>query len=113
MERILVYDGEYRFCTGQAAILARLLRPCALESFREPGVLEESSVGWGAFFVVWGLVVIGGVDPSDKPHRQDAPDPRDARGDRRRACLRICPYSSDRLLAVGYALIDEWSGRLP
>jgi hypothetical protein len=41
MDRVLIYDGECRFCIGQAATLARLLRPCALESFREPGVLER------------------------------------------------------------------------
>jgi predicted DCC family thiol-disulfide oxidoreductase YuxK len=41
MDRVLIYDGECRFCIGQAATVARLLRPCALESFREPGVLER------------------------------------------------------------------------
>jgi predicted PurR-regulated permease PerM len=81
-------------------------------------LFEDSSTKWAIFMIVWGVVAVGGVDHVIKPilisRSGTTPLILVMLGVFGGALVfgLIGVFIGPTLLAVGYALIDEWSGRL-
>jgi predicted PurR-regulated permease PerM len=81
-------------------------------------LFEESSTKWAIFMIVWGVVAVGGVDHLIKPilisRSGTTPLILVMLGVIGGALVfgLIGVFIGPTLLAVGYALTDEWSGRL-
>jgi predicted PurR-regulated permease PerM len=81
-------------------------------------LLKESSTGWAVFMFVWGLVIVGGMDHVVKPilisRTGGAPLILVMLGVFGGALAFgfIGVFIGPALLAVGFALLEEWSGHL-